>query len=336
MDVAELRERRAARDRQVRRRRRRTVGAGALVALLACAAALAAGGGSPAPAPASRQPERVATAATTAAASAARVVSARRRATARQAAALRTPAVGPPAALPGAHRAPHEAVPILMYHVIGTRGPQTTNPGLWVSPADFTAQVAALKRGGYHAVTLGQVWDAWHRRGELPRKPVVLSFDDGYRGQVRDALPALAATGWAGVLNLKLDNLADMGGSRAIRRLVRAGWEIDAHTITHPDLTTVDAARLRDEVAGSRTRLRRLFGGPVSFFCYPSGRYDPTVIAAVKAAGFLGATTTHLGWASPAGDRFTLPRVRVDGEMTPAALLARLRGTRPATMPAGA
>jgi peptidoglycan/xylan/chitin deacetylase (PgdA/CDA1 family) len=299
--------------------------AGALVALLACGVAIAARGGDSAPA---ARPQ-----ATTASAKASRAA----RTTAEPARApTRTLPVAPPAtAMPGAHRAPHEAVPILMYHVIGTRGPATPNPGLWVSPADFTAQVAALKRRGYHGVTLRQVWNAWHRRAKLPRKPLVLSFDDGYLGQVRDALPALAATGWAGVLNLKVDNLADIGGTKAVKRLVRAGWEIDAHTITHPDLTTVDAARLRDEVAGSRKRLRRLFGVPVSFFCYPSGRYDATVVAAVRAAGYLGATTTHLGWASPGDDAFTLPRLRVDGEMTPAALLARLHDTRAGATPSG-
>ena len=249
--------------------------------------------------------------------------------------AVRKPALKPfVATMPGAHRAPREPVPILMYHVIGTKGPATSNPGLWVAPADFIAQVQAIKHAGYHAVTLQQAWDAWHHHRDLPRKPVVFSFDDGYLGQVRDALPALAAEGWAGVLNLKLGNLADVGGTKAVKRLIRGGWEIDAHTITHPDLTTADAARLHEEVAGSRARLRRLLNVPVRFFCYPSGRYDATVIAAVKAAGYLGATTTALGWATPAGDAFTLPRVRVDGGMTPDAVLARLQQTRPALAPA--
>jgi peptidoglycan/xylan/chitin deacetylase (PgdA/CDA1 family) len=212
-----------------------------------------------------------------------------------------------------------------MYHVIGTRGPLTANPGLWVSPVDFEAQVQGLRRAGYHAVTLQDAWNAWHRKGKLPSKPVVLSFDDGYAGQVRHALPALAAAGWPGVLNLKLGNLADMGGTKAVKRLIAAGWEVDAHTISHPDLTTLGPDRLREEVAGSRARLRRLFRVAASFFCYPSGRYDATVIAAVKAAGYLAATTTQLGWASPATDAFTLPRVRVDGGMSPDAVLQRLR-----------
>lgn len=305
MDEAVLRERRAARNRQVRRRRRAGF-ASVLVVVLGLVALLTSGGGDrPAPARGSTTPQ----VAPPAAPKVVREVAKR------------------PTAMPGAHRAPHEAVPILMYHVIGTRGPSTPNPGLWVAPADFAAHVRALRRAGYHAVTLQAVWDAWRHAGKLPRKPVVLSFDDGFAGQVRDALPVLSDVGWPGVLNLELGNLAGMGGTKAVKRLVRAGWEIDSHTISHPDLTTLGPDALREEVAGSRARLRRLFDAPVRFFCYPSGRYDAAVVAAVKAAGYVAATTTELGWASPGRDPFALPRVRVDGAMSAEEVLRRLRDT---------
>ncbi len=229
-----------------------------------------------------------------------------------------------PATVPGAHRAAHEAVPILMYHVIGYRSPSTPNPSLWVAPREFAADMHALRDAGYHGVSLQKVWDAWHHRALLPSRPVVVSFDDGYFGQYRDALPTLRAMRWPGVLNLKLDNLADMGGARDVKRMVAAGWEVDSHTISHPDLTAVDDEQLRHELEGSRTRLRRLIGVPARFFCYPSGRFDARVIAAVRRAGYLAATTTRPGLARPS-ERYTLARVRVDGGESPSALLAALR-----------
>ena len=70
--------------------------------------------------------------------------------------------------------------------------------------AAFASQVRALQRAGYRGVTLRRVWDAWHHGASLPRRPVVLSFDDGYASQVRNALPALLRAGWPGVLNLTL------------------------------------------------------------------------------------------------------------------------------------
>ena len=76
--------------------------------------------------------------------------------------------------------------------------------------------------------------------------------------------------------------------------------------------TGFDAARLREEVTGSRTAIRKMFHVPVNFFCYPAGRYDAAVIAAVQHAGYLGATTTNYGLARP-GDLYTLARVRVSG-----------------------
>ena len=76
---------------------------------------------------------------------------------------------------------------------------------------------------GYEAVTLGRVFDAWHGRATLPPRPVVLSFDDGYRSHVTAALPILAARGWPGVLNLDLSNLAPSWGVgvSGVRRLIR-------------------------------------------------------------------------------------------------------------------
>ncbi|MFL5820602.1 MAG: polysaccharide deacetylase family protein [Solirubrobacteraceae bacterium] len=224
---------------------------------------------------------------------------------------------GPPAAVPatapGAHRAPHEAVPVLFYHVINRPPPGTAQPELWVSRDDFAAQVTALARRGYHAVTLQQVYDAWHRGGLLPSKPIVFSFDDGYHSQYTNALPILRARGWPGVLNLEVKLLATDLRPPEVRAMIAAGWEVDAHTFTHPDLTTLPPARLREEVAGSRQAIRRRFGVPVNFFCYPAGRFDPAVQAEVRAAGYLGATTTEPGLASPASPPLALRRVRVNG-----------------------
>jgi peptidoglycan/xylan/chitin deacetylase (PgdA/CDA1 family) len=209
-----------------------------------------------------------------------------------------------------------------MYHVIGTARPGIPFPELWVTASDFSAEMKALAARGYHGVTLQQVWDAWHNGGLLPSKPVVVSFDDGYSGQYIDALPTLRALGWPGVLNLKLGNLRDLHADR-IRGMIAAGWEIDSHTINHPELTAIGPTQLRYELERSRARLRREFGVPANFFCYPAGRYDDTVIAAVKRAGYLAATTTDYGFARP-GDTYVLGRVRVNGSDGASGLVRKL------------
>jgi peptidoglycan/xylan/chitin deacetylase (PgdA/CDA1 family) len=228
---------------------------------------------------------------------------------------------------PRARAASGPAVPILMYHHIAPAGPHARLPALWVGPAAFAAHVRALRRAGYRAVTLGRVWDAWNDGPPLPRRPVVVSFDDGYADQVRHALPVLRRVRWPGVLNLALDFLPGMGGTAAVRRLLAAGWEIDSHSLTHADLTTLGPARLRTELAGSRARIRRLFGVAANFFAYPYGHLSSGVVAAVRHAGYLAATTTRMGYAT-AGDPFRLARVQVSRGMSATDLLRRLRTLR--------
>jgi len=213
-----------------------------------------------------------------------------------------------------------------MYHVIAAPPAHAPYPSLFVAPARFRAQVRWLAAHGYHAVTLDRLYAHWRRGLRLPLHPIVLTFDDGYRSVYTSALPVLRRLGWPAVLNLEVRHEALSWGlrPRLIRALIRAQWEIDSHTITHPDLTRLAPTDLRREVAGSRAALRRQFQIPVDFFCYPSGRYNRAVVAAVQAAGYLGATTTRPGLATP--DRlYTLPRIRVGGEESPRALAEALK-----------
>jgi peptidoglycan/xylan/chitin deacetylase (PgdA/CDA1 family) len=218
-------------------------------------------------------------------------------------------------------------VPILMYHVVSAAPAGTANAELWVDQDVFAAEMKALRRAGYHAITLRQAFDAWQHGGPLPRRPVVVSFDDGYLSDYTHARPVLRTLQWPGVLNLELNNLGKGGiTEHQVRSLLAAGWELDSHTLTHPDLTTVGDAQLRHELVDSRREIRRRFGSRTAeFFCYPAGKYDARVVAAVRAAGYRGATTVDEGSAAR-GDYFTLKRVRVNGSDTPQTLLGRLSG----------
>ena len=234
---------------------------------------------------------------------------------------------GASAASPVVARPGREPVPILMYHAIRTAPAGARLPSLFVAPRAFSAHIRALRRAGYSAVTLQRVWDAWQGRAKLPRRPVVLSFDDGYESQVRIALPLLRRERWPGVLNLALDWIDDLGGEDAVRRLVDAGWQIDGHSRTHPDLTRLADAELAEETAGARAELRRRLGVSANFFAYPAGRYDARVVAAVRRAGYLAATTVRRGFARPDAP-YELARVQVSGGTSGDGLLRRLRELR--------
>ena len=213
-----------------------------------------------------------------------------------------------------------------MYHLIAPAPPHAPYPELFVHPSDFEAQMNWLAKHGFRAVTLHQVYEYWLRGAPLPEKPVVLTFDDGSLGQHTHALPVLRKLHWPGVLNLKVNALKSKYTLPAwrVRDMLAAGWELDSHTIAHSNLTQDDDAELWQEVHESRVELQHTFHVPVDFFCYPAGRYDARVIAAVRRAGYLGATTTMYGLARPA-DIYTLARVRIDGSDGVSGFAAKLQ-----------
>jgi peptidoglycan/xylan/chitin deacetylase (PgdA/CDA1 family) len=219
-------------------------------------------------------------------------------------------------------------VPVLMYHVVASQPPGASNPSLYVPQDQFSAQMQALKAAGWHAVTLDQLESHWSHGTSLgPGKPIVLTFDTGYHSQYANALPVLKALGWVGDESLVVSGFSPSEGGISdteIRGLIAAGWEIDTQGVSHRDLIAVGPGELQTEVASSRQLLHQRYGVPVNWFCYPLGHYDPTVIAAVKAAGYTGAMTTVAGLAGQSGDPYRLPRLTVLPGTSPSALLAQI------------
>ena len=201
----------------------------------------------------------------------------------------------------------HTPVPILVYHHV-----QRHLAGyylLYAGTSQFASQLRYLRSHGYHPVTMQQVWDDWTGEADLPRRPVVLSFDDGYPNQYFNAARQLRRYHWPAVLNLVARRGTALSDAQ-VRRMVRWGWEIGSHTLGHPILTRCSAATLRHELVLSRRILQRTFDMPVDFFCYPGGAYNRRVERAVRDAGYHAATSIRYGAATPRA-RLALPRIAV-------------------------
>jgi peptidoglycan/xylan/chitin deacetylase (PgdA/CDA1 family) len=304
--------RREARRREIARRRRVLAGLGLLVALVlvAAVAMLAARGGSSHGSAASGSTGR---------------------SSRRPAGASSSASTGPTSTAANA-RPGSLSAPILMYHVINPPPPGAPFPGLYVSASEFAAQMQALADAGFHAVTLDQLNAYWRHGASLPPgKPIVVSFDNGYQSQYTNAFPVLRRLGWLGDENIQLTGLPPSQGGLSeaqVRGLVAAGWELDTQGVSHADLITLGPTELSRQVAGARKTIQRRYRVPVNWFCYPSGHYDPTVVAEVKAAGYLGSTTVVPGWAGPGSDPYRLPRLRVLAGTGPQALLAQISAIR--------
>jgi peptidoglycan/xylan/chitin deacetylase (PgdA/CDA1 family) len=316
--------RRAARARERRRRQRRRVAAmAALVAVVAAAAGIAvasSGGGTPA----------------------------RKLAQTRTPAHRTTPAAS--SAAPASHgstvtgtgtgKPGNVSVPVLMYHVIAPPPAGAPYPGLYVDPDEFAAQMEGLRAAGWRPVTLDQLRAYWTRGVPLgPGRPLVLTFDNGYRSQYTNALPILRRMGWVADENIQLTGLPPSQGGlteQQVRGLIAAGWELDTQGISHADLVALSPSELHYQVAVARQMLQKEYGVAVNWFCYPSGHYNAAVIDAVKAAGFVGSTTVIPGWAGPTSDPYRLPRLRVLRGTSASALLAQIAAARGASSPPSA
>lgn len=225
-------------------------------------------------------------------------------------------------------------VPILMYHYIRINPDPRDQLGfnLSVTPADFASQMDWLAANAYHPIDFDDLRGYLLGHESLPEKPVVLTFDDGYRDMYTTAFPILRAHGFKAVSYVVSGfvNSPSYVTTDQLLKMDANGIQIGAHTVSHADLTTLSAAGLRHEVVDSKASLEALIVRPVLDFCYPSGKFNDAVVSVVRAAGFETATTTQPGVSHTAGDRYIWTRVRVSGGESLAQFASNLGQPEPA------
>jgi peptidoglycan/xylan/chitin deacetylase (PgdA/CDA1 family) len=228
---------------------------------------------------------------------------------------------------PGAKRVKETWVPILMYHQV-TPSPLPQFRKYAVTTEAFDRQLAWLAARGYAPVTMEALYR--HRSGAeaLPPRPVVLTFDDGYRDCLDYVAPILQARGFTatffvvGKLAGKTSRwlLAERGIELplldwdAVRTLRAAGNECGSHAMSHTRLTRLSAKDCREELKSSRRKLEDELGEEVRHLAYPFGDYDESVRAIAGECGYATACSVRLGWSPPDDDLLALRRIHVHGE----------------------
>ncbi|RMF03992.1 MAG: polysaccharide deacetylase family protein, partial [Chloroflexi bacterium] len=213
-------------------------------------------------------------------------------------------------------------VPILMYHYLSAppADADAIRRDLSVSPEQFEAQLAYLRAEGFQTISMAQLSYALAQNTPLPAKPVVITFDDGYRDQYQNAFPLLKKYGYSAtfyVFTQVIDeNNINFLTWDMVKEMHRAGMEFGSHSYRHSDLTNRDVDFLVYEILGSKEAIEERIGEPVHAFCYPSGRYDELAQKVVASANFWSAVTTEWGGDHTYTDRFEMPRVRIRGNDT--------------------
>jgi peptidoglycan/xylan/chitin deacetylase (PgdA/CDA1 family)/GT2 family glycosyltransferase len=214
-------------------------------------------------------------------------------------------------------------LPVLLYHNVGparaARFPQLT-----ISPERFERQMRWLSARGYTTIR-SRDWIAWVNQGvALPPKPVLLTFDDGYADLATYAFPVLRRYGFTAEVFVVTrppwgTNAWDHDGHPGTHALMtpddigrwsRDGIHFGAHSRTHPDLTTLSAAELQEQIDGSAADLVSITGEMPTAFAYPYGYCDATVEDAVKSR-FRCAYSVEPGLNDLSIDLFALKRVAV-------------------------
>lgn len=205
-------------------------------------------------------------------------------------------------------------LPILNFHHIGTP-PEHSSPAdrVWYASEETLRLVLdAIERRGYMTLTLTQVSE-YLARGMMPRKAVVITFDDGSRTFMTHAYPVLRERGMASNVMLmsgvrsqqyvSLDDVRELSTDPLV--------EFHSHTVYHAHLTRVDDARRDQELLGSKRSIEAVTGKPVVAIAYPFGLYSDTVMDAARTAGYQLGLTIEAGYEQHIKQPLALKRFNV-------------------------
>jgi peptidoglycan/xylan/chitin deacetylase (PgdA/CDA1 family) len=217
-------------------------------------------------------------------------------------------------------------IPILMYHYISIPPADADDyrRNLSLDPAIFAQHLDFLQEQGYTTIHLQDLISYLQTgRPELPDKPIILTFDDGYRDNYENAFPALRDRGMAGTFFIITD-FADFAATDPdyaryatwdqLRQMDAAGMEIGSHSRNHPDLRGKDDDFLVWQALGSSQTIEANLGKKPRVLAYPSGSYDENVIRVFHSAGFWGAVITQPGVEHDNQHLFELTRLRITNE----------------------
>lgn len=226
-------------------------------------------------------------------------------------------------------------IPILMYHRVATDGP----PGLErfrVDPTLFDEQLSALGHYGYSTIGLTDGVEVLSERKSPAGKPIIITFDDGYRDFL-SALPSLQKYFFSATVFLvaaRIGGFADWDrcyGEAApllswpeILEIAREGTELGCHSLTHRPMTEMNASDLQRDTWQAREILEFGLERSIKHFAYPYGAENELVRSMIDELGFSSAVSCRPALARPGDEILCLPRIEVQGNCTPEELIVQI------------
>jgi peptidoglycan/xylan/chitin deacetylase (PgdA/CDA1 family) len=215
----------------------------------------------------------------------------------------------------------YQLVPVLVYHNLAAQD----KGRLTLAARSFDAQIRQLHAEGFQALRLADFLAFTTGRRQLPRKSVLLTFDDGYKSFVQYARPILKDYGYGATLFVYSDFLG--GGSalswQDLRALTEQGFDVQAHSKSHGNLRRAEgeseaayAKRIEAELAFPHTLFTKHLGRPSTVLAYPFGEMDDELLPYVAKFGYSAAFTvrrqSNPAFVSP----LRISRAQIYSEMT--------------------
>lgn len=188
-------------------------------------------------------------------------------------------------------------VPILLYHHVSS---DKADSRYNIDPVKFEQQMQWLYDNGYQTITITGLVNLIYNGGEIPLRPVVITFDDGNLNNFVNAYPIMKKFGFVGtfyVVQRYVDSDDTMVSTDQLQELIQNGWEIGSHSKTHEHLT-LEGVDLVEEIRMSKLNLEEKLGVTIHSFAYPFGEINEDVIRLTSSYGYssgvgLGERVTH-------------------------------------------
>ena len=210
-------------------------------------------------------------------------------------------------------------VPILMYHYLSIPPADADiyRLDLSVTPDQFAAHLDILLAEGFQTISLYDLYNHLTQGVPLPPKPVVITFDDGYRDNYQNAFPLLVDRGMIATFFIVTDFI-DQGRPEYItwemaREMYSAGMSLESHGRTHDSFKGKGYEFLVWQALGSSETIEFQLGSRPHFVSYPAGDYDAFTIEVFHDANYWAAVTTVQGAVQSTERLFEMPRIRVRG-----------------------
>lgn len=220
----------------------------------------------------------------------------------------------------------NRGVPVLYYHSVR----ESADNEVIITPENLKAELQYIQDEGYTTLTMNELSAYLLHNSPIPKKSIVITFDDGYMDNYYNAFPILKALNMKATIFCITSNLDGSYylSKEAITEMLNSGIDIESHTVNHIKLNELPYDKQLRELQESKKTLEEITGREVYAIAYPFGHFNDDSIKAAKAAGYKLGFTTNRGLSDRDDDPFKLDRIYISSNYDITTFKEILNGTK--------